>query len=641
MYAGIVSWLGQDSGPNLSVVRDHWRTWFPASAVGRSGLEETLVQRRLLIERTEGNPFFLEESVRALVETRELAGERGSYRLVGPVASLQVPVGVQAILAARIDRLASEDKRLLQIAAVIGKDVPWPLLEAIGGVPEGELRAGLARLQAAELLLEARLFPDLEYTFKHALTHDVAYESLLHDRRRILHAAVVTALERLHAGRLGEHAEHLAHHARRAEVWDKAAPFLREAGRKAFARSANREAAEYLELAAAAFDRLPQTRETLEHAIDVRFELRTALQVLRATDRQRPCLAEALRLAEILGDQRRLGYALMFALRATLAEDYAEGIRLGSRALAIGEALGELGIHAGANCYLGITNIGLGRFPEAVRFCETAIALIPLARAHERFGQARMVANLARGMLGIALARQGRFSEGLAYARDALEMAQAASQAYSISSSCFELGCLRLLKGENAEAARDFEQSLEVWRTLQAPASASSTTVVGLGLAYCRTGRAPEGLTLINGAQGGTVAFHYSEGAAVAEAYLLAAQTAEAAAQAERALGMARQKGQRAFEADALHVGGEVATRAEPLEAADAERQYRAAMSLAEELGMRPLVAHCHFGLGKLYRRTGKEDQAREHLTTATTMYREMDMRFWLEHAEAEMAEMR
>src|SRR5262249_56537776 len=109
--------------------------------------------------------------------------------------------------------------------------------------------------------------------------HDVAYESLLHDRRRTLHAEVMAAIERVHAGRLAEHAEHLAHHARLAEAWDKAAPHLREAGRKAFARSANHEAADYFEHAAAAFDRLPRTRETLEHGIDVRFELRTTLQV--------------------------------------------------------------------------------------------------------------------------------------------------------------------------------------------------------------------------------------------------------------------------------------------------------------------------------------------------------------------------
>ena len=147
--------------------------------------------KHLLIERTEGNPFFLEESVRTLVETKALAGERGAYRLAQALPSIQVPATVQAVLAARIDRLPAEEKRLLQAAAVIGKDVPFAVLQAIAEVPEDVLRHGLATLQAGEFLHEARLFPDLEYTFKHALTHEVAYGSLLQDRRRALHARIV------------------------------------------------------------------------------------------------------------------------------------------------------------------------------------------------------------------------------------------------------------------------------------------------------------------------------------------------------------------------------------------------------------------------------------------------------------------
>ena len=144
--------------------------------------------KRMLIERTEGNPFFLEESVRTLVETQVLVGERGAYRLARTPEAWQIPATAQAILAARIDRLAPEDKRLLQAASVIGKDVPFALLQAIADMPEDSLRRGLTHLQAAEFLYETSLFPDLEYTFKHALTHEVAYGSMLQDRRRVLHA---------------------------------------------------------------------------------------------------------------------------------------------------------------------------------------------------------------------------------------------------------------------------------------------------------------------------------------------------------------------------------------------------------------------------------------------------------------------
>ncbi len=158
-----------------------------------------------MIERTEGNPFFLEESVRTLVETKVLAGERGAHRLVKANSTLQIPASAQVILAARIDRLTPEAKQLLQAASVIGKDVPFTLLQAVAEGPEEQLRQNLANLQAAEFIYETRLFPDVEYTFKHALTHEVAYGSLLQERRRALHRQIDATMERLHPDRLAEH----------------------------------------------------------------------------------------------------------------------------------------------------------------------------------------------------------------------------------------------------------------------------------------------------------------------------------------------------------------------------------------------------------------------------------------------------
>jgi predicted ATPase len=174
----------------------------PAALLGPDAALGPLKQ--LLVERTEANPLFLEESVRALVETGVLIGERGAYRLTRPVEHLTIPATVQAILAARIDRLVPEAKRLLQAAAVIGKDVPLLLLLAIADAPEPEVRAELTDLQTAEFLYETRLFPDLEYTFKHALTHEVAYGGLLHERRRALHARIAEAIERHAPERVAE-----------------------------------------------------------------------------------------------------------------------------------------------------------------------------------------------------------------------------------------------------------------------------------------------------------------------------------------------------------------------------------------------------------------------------------------------------
>src|SRR5216683_810475 len=178
------------------------------------GADASLVPlTQLLMARTQGNPFFLEESVRTLVETGVLVGDRGAYRLATPLDTLQVPATVQAVLAARIDRLPPEEKRLLQTAAVIGTEVPWPLLQAIADTADEALYRSLAQLQAAEFLYETSLFPELEYTFTHALTHEVAYNGLLQERRRVLHARIVEALEALAGERVAEQVDRLAHHA--------------------------------------------------------------------------------------------------------------------------------------------------------------------------------------------------------------------------------------------------------------------------------------------------------------------------------------------------------------------------------------------------------------------------------------------
>src|SRR2546427_548557 len=184
---------------------------------------------QLLIARTEGNPFFLEESVRTLVETGVLVGAHGAYGLARSMTTIQIPATVQAVLAARIDRLPPEEERLLQTAAVLGMEVPLALLQVIAELPEETLHRGLTHLQAAEFLYETRLFPERELWFKHALTQQVTYETLLQERRRALHARIVAALEVLAGERVAEQVERLAHHAPRGAVWNKTVTYFRQA----------------------------------------------------------------------------------------------------------------------------------------------------------------------------------------------------------------------------------------------------------------------------------------------------------------------------------------------------------------------------------------------------------------------------
>ena len=220
---------------------------------------------------------------------------------------MQVPTTVQAVLAARIDRLPPDEKRLLQTAAVIGTEVPVPLLQAIAELPEAAVHDGLRQLQAAEFLYETRLFPEHAYTFKHALTHEVAYGSLLPERRQALHARIVEALETLAGDRLADHVDHLAAHAFRGEVWDKALLYCRQAGDKAKERSAYREAVVSLEQALVATQHLPEQRDSLVQALDLCVDLRSVLLMLGEHRRGFGYLRQAETLAESLGDQQQLG----------------------------------------------------------------------------------------------------------------------------------------------------------------------------------------------------------------------------------------------------------------------------------------------------------------------------------------------
>src|SRR5262249_6243847 len=361
----------------------------------------------LLIARTAGNPFFLEESVRTLAETGVLVGEPGAYRLVQLLQSIQGPATVQAVLAARIDRLPPETKHLLQTAAVIGTEVPFPLLAAITDLPDNDLRHHLAHLQAAEFLYETCLFPELAYTFKHALTHEVAYGGLLQERQRVLHARIVEAIERLYADRLTEHVEQLAHHALRAEMWDKALAHLRQAGAKAFARSALREAVVYFEQALVAVRHLSERRETLEQTIDLRLDLRNALIPLRDVGAILHHLREAETLATALDNPRRLGWVSAYMashFSFTNTYDQERAVACGQRALTLAAASGDFALEMIATFFLGVAYWSGGNYRQAVSYHRKNVEALVGEWLYARFGEAGIPSVSSRVFLVRSLA---------------------------------------------------------------------------------------------------------------------------------------------------------------------------------------------------------------------------------------------
>jgi tetratricopeptide (TPR) repeat protein len=605
-----------------------------------AGLE---LLKQHVIGQTEGNPFFVEESVRTLVETQVLVGEQGAYRLARAPVTIQVPATVQAVLAARMDRLPAEDKSLLQTAAVIGKDVPFALLQAIVELTEEALRGALTHLQAAEFLYEANLFPELEYTFKHALTQEVAYGSLLQERRRTLHARIVAAIERLYPDRLDEQVERLAYHTLRGEVWGKALAYWRQAGAKAAARSAHREAVGCFEQALTVLPHLPEERATQEQAIELRFSLRNALLPLGAHEQILDHLRAAQTLAEALHEERRLGQACAYlAEYFRMTGDSARAVESGERALALATALGDFALAVMATFFVGTAYRALGDYRRAVDCFRRNVASLKGELVHERFGMTGLPSVMSQTMLVSCLADLGAFDEGTTRGEEAVRMAEAGDHPFSLTQAYFALGSLYLRKGDLAKAISVLERGLGVCQIANIQ-TWFPTVAATLGYAFTLADRVAEALPLLQQAAAqdpsrGITAAHARWVAYLSEAYLLTGRRDEATGLARSALAFARDLKARGNEAYALWLLGEIHTHQASLEVEAAEGAYRQALAVAEELGMRPLLAHCHLGLGTLYTKVGRRAPARAALSTAIELFQAMEMTFWLPRAEAMLA---
>jgi tetratricopeptide (TPR) repeat protein len=599
--------------------------------------------KKLLIARTEGNPFFLEESVRTLVETQVFVGASGAYRLAKDLPPAPVPATVQAVLAARIDRLPPEEKQLLQTAAVIGTQVPLPLLQAIAELPEGALHRSVAHLQAAEFLYETSLFPERVYSFKHALTHEVAYGSLLVERRRTLHGRIVEVLEGLAGFRPDDQIERLAHHALRGEVWDKALRYYRQAGDKAMARSAFWEAVACFEQALTALQHLPEQPDALAQAVDLRMALgRALLPTGEPGGRGLNSLREAEALAEALGDQRRLAQICLavshdfFRMGA-----YDDAIAYGRRSLDLSESSGDIFHQARTNGMLGTVYFFLGDYRRAIDVLRRSLAALEGELRHTRIGM--IVASVrTRYWLAYCLAQLGEFADGMAYNAQAARIAEEADHLSSAIFAQLGQGLLALLQGNLQHAIPLFERGLARSRDADIRLWLPGFTP-NLGLAYTLSGRVAEALPLLDqvvvgedNVTGGSIPM-----TRLGEAYLLTGRLEDALRLAERGLALSRDRKERGHQARALRLLGEIAMQRDPPAVSEAETHYQQALALADELGMRPLQAHCHHGLGTLYRQAEQPEQSRAELTTAIEMYRDMEMIFWLPRAEAVLAEVK
>jgi class 3 adenylate cyclase/tetratricopeptide (TPR) repeat protein len=418
-----------------------------------------------LMEKAEGVPLFIEEVTKALLDLGVLRREEGAYRLVKRLSEVSVPETIQDIIMARLDRLGEDGKRTVQLASVIGRQFLVRLLARVAGLTD-RLEGLLRELQALEIIYEQGLLPEPAYIFKHAVIQDVAYNSLLMQRRRALHRAVGEAIEELYPDRLEEHYAELAHHFSQSGTWEKALTYHRHAGIQAFARSSLREALAGFEQALAALHHLPERQETCEQAIDLRLEMRNVLIALADFGRMFELLGEAEALAKTLEEPRRLGWVSAYlSPYFSNTGDQDRAIEMGQRALAIATASGDFALEMMATFFLGFPALALGHYQQQVQYHRRNVEALQGQWRHERFGEPGLPSVFCRAYLDWGLAELGAFVEGLERGEEAIQLAETVDQPFTLSHAYLGVGLLHLRKGDLQPAIAVLEQSLGICQT--------------------------------------------------------------------------------------------------------------------------------------------------------------------------------
>ena len=417
--------------------------------------------------------------------------------------------------------------------------------------------------------------------------------------------------------------------------------FFRRAGTCAGARSASRAAVACFGQALGALEHLPESPDTIRLAIDLHRELHSAYLLLGELPRMLDSLREAERLAKGLGDEHLLARVWAHVTiccwwmgQLETAVEYAQ------QALAAARSVRDFGLEILAGVRLGLNYLYLGQYRQAIEILQGYMDTLSGDLARERFEMASLPAVSGRVYLSNSLASLGDFTAAAPAAEEALAIAMAADHPYSVTLAWFGVGRTSVAQGNFREALPWLERSLAACRRQDFYLFSSAAALAGR--TYVRLGRVADGIALLGEAaerEGATGFGLYRPErlAALAEAYLLSGRVDDALRAARQALDVSRAGKQRGFEADTLHLLGEIHARPGSPDSHGGQAFYQEALALAAELGMRPLVARCHLGLGRLYRQAGQGASAKEHLGTARTMLAQMEMGFWLEQAEAEL----
>lgn len=576
---------------------------------------------------SEGNPFMIVETLRVVDAGAALDRSTG----------LPLPERLRDVVERRLERLSERSRRLVAAAAVIGRQFDFALLHRAVNVTEGEASQGV------EELVRQRILHGVgeELEFAHDRVREVAIDQLLPAVRKGLHRRVAEALQGLHARDLAPHALTIATHYLRAEAWDQAAAFFRQAGDTAYARIRRREAAACYEQALIAVSSMPVDRASQELTCDLRFSVARALHWNGDFARSRAEYREAEAIAQALGDDRRQAH-ILGGLGYLLGSEgeHAGAIEAGDLALSIARSLGDAALQVWTSVSLGRGYFALGSYSLGVERLQSTVEILRTQPVSSNLGPASLRPAVgARTWLALCLGQLGRFQEAIAWGEEGIRIAEALESAPERVWASYCLGQILLLRGEAARGQPLLESAVALCEDGRFPIYAPRA-LASLGVAYARGGRFDEALAILERAAAETSAINLRYGQAMvlamlAHAYLTAGRPNKAGHLAGQALAIARARGERGDEAWALHLIGSLPARGARLHMAEAA--LGEALALAGTLGMRPLEARSRLALGRLHLAAGRIERARAELAQAADSLRIMGMMLWVGEAEALM----
>ncbi|TCK35378.1 tetratricopeptide repeat protein [Paraburkholderia sp. BL8N3] len=586
-----------------------------------------------IIDHTDGIPLFIEELTKTVLESGLLREQNGRYIVDGSLPPLAIPMTLHASLMARLDRLAPV-RDVAQIASAIGRRFSYELISAVASMPKERLDDALDHLVDAELVFRCGTPPDAEYTFKHALVQDAAYSSLLRERRQKLHARIAVELENHFFDAVERQPEILAEHCAHAGLMEKAAQLWRRAGHSSAKRAAHREASVLFEKALTAYAALPSSADTIGEIIDVRWDLHHSLYPLGELARDRANLERAERLAEALGDEVRLSRVLS-RLTYTLGSlgDLVAAVEAGERALALAERQSDPDAKARVTMMLARSRYGHGDYERAVENARQVLDLLHESRHGPDEAYLKFTRVTARIWLLLCLAELGRFDEAAVLGHEAIDLSRVMNEPEELIFAGYGVGRMHLIQGNPDMAVEALEPALAMCWSAEFPIYISRIASC-LGAAYALLGRTDEALVLLEEAVRQAAASDFMFGRSLVLSNFgrvchLAGRQDEALTHAHDAIDVAQASGERGNEAWAWILLGDLVSddSATAPRIEEGRNHYRTALMIARELGMRPLLAQCLYGLSRLQKMVGNEALAEQHATDATSLCREMGIK--------------